>query len=402
MSRVIGNVGMLDLTEATEERLRTIERIGNIGVVVYRADTAHLLPLLQNAGNIGTTMEIPEGYQFYNGTLNLNEAYLTQLEQPQHIYVNGSVVIDKSVTQETYKNHQLNLKVNGDVYAPEHIAGLVTASLLQSGGSNGQVHAYRSEPRFDTGKVLLTNAYLNAIKEPLNLVLNGVLQLEKDLDMELFTARIEGIRLNGKVIIQEEQSAYLNEKLKTLNGVIEVIPAGFDHVTKVLKLNGRHIRRFQAQRFYTKKPILIDADVTREAFSQAVSEIRSTSFVVCSEEIEDLVWERCLNLNTEVVSYDQQYVYIGGEETWGEDQLLAMGPQTNFIVEGTWKLEDDVTEETLKRTLKTIDLFGEIIVGEKRIKGILYPYLRVNNGSMIVKGTEEQLAGIGNVGMLSL
>ena len=60
MSRIIENVGMLDLTQATEETVTSIERIGNVGLVIYRAETAHLLTLLKNAGNIGKTIEIPE------------------------------------------------------------------------------------------------------------------------------------------------------------------------------------------------------------------------------------------------------------------------------------------------------------------------------------------------------
>ena len=47
MSRIIENVGMLDLTQATEETVTSIERIGNVGLVIYRAETAHLLTLLK-------------------------------------------------------------------------------------------------------------------------------------------------------------------------------------------------------------------------------------------------------------------------------------------------------------------------------------------------------------------
>lgn len=248
----------------------------------------------------------------------------------------------------------------------------------------------------------MNNAYLASSNEPMELVLNGIVQLDKELDMEQFTARIESIRVNGKAVIHEHQSPYFYEKLKTINGLVEVIPAGFEYVTKPVRLNARTARRFKDHKLYTNKPLILEADVTRDAFSQALSEIQSTSFIICSEEIEDLVWERCPNLNTEIVSYERLFVFINGEETWSRDQLLALGQPASFIVDGTLTFDDDVTEEDIKASLSSLDLFGEVVVGEKRIKGILYPYLRVNNGSIIVKGTEEALAGIGNVGMLSL
>ncbi|MGG3283268.1 hypothetical protein [Paenibacillus solani] len=402
MSRMIGNVGVLDLTEATEESVTSIERIGNVGLVIYRSETSYLLTQLKNAGNIGKTIEIPEGHRYYSGTLRLSEDYFQLLEQPDRVFVNGTVIIDKGVSLEAFQNSPLHLVVNGEVYAPRHLAAAVTAALIKVGGASAEVHAYEYEPRFESGKVQLNNAYLTSSNEPMDLILNGKIQLDKELDMEQFAARIESLRINGKAVIYEHQSPYFYDKLKTMNGLVEVIPEGFEYVIKPLRLNARNIRRFKGHKFYTKKPFIIETDVSREAFSQAISEIHSTSFIICSEEIEDLVWERCPDLNTEIVSYERQFVFINGEETWSRDQLLALGQQASFIVDGTLTFDDDVTEEDIKASVSSLDLFGEVVVGEKRIKGILYPYLRVNNGSMIVKGTEEELAGIGNVGMLSL
>ncbi|MBT2765425.1 hypothetical protein [Paenibacillus sp. ISL-20] len=402
MSRMIGNVGMLDLTQATEESVTSIERIGNVGLVIYRAESAHLLMQLKNAGNIGKTLEIPEGHRYYSGTLRLDEEYFQLLEQPDRVFVNGTVIIDKEVSLEAFQNSTLHLVVNGEVYAHRHLAGAVTAALIKAGGASAEIYAYEYEPRFESGKVQLNNAYLASSNEPMDLVFNGMVHLDKELDMEQFTARIESIRVNGKAVIHEHQSPYFYDKLKTINGLVEVIPAGFEYVTKPLRLNGRTVRRFKGHKFYTKQPLIIEADVSRDAFSQAVSEIQSTSFIICSEEIEDLVWERCPSLNTEIISYERLFVFIHGEETWSRDQLLALEQPANFIVDGTLTLDEDVTEEDIKASVSSLDLFGEVVVGEKRIKGILYPYLRANNGSIIVKGTEDELAGIGNVGMLSL
>ena len=43
MSQRIGNVGLLNLVNATEESVKGIERIENVGLVLYGKENAHLL-----------------------------------------------------------------------------------------------------------------------------------------------------------------------------------------------------------------------------------------------------------------------------------------------------------------------------------------------------------------------
>ncbi|WP_106768700.1 hypothetical protein [Paenibacillus faecalis] len=401
MSKVIGNVGLLDLTQATEESVRSIDRIGNIGAVIYRAETAHLLTLLKNAGNIGKTLEIPKDHRYYSGMLYLNEEYF-KLMEPDSVFVKGVVFIDQQVTLETFQQGKLQLAVYGEVYTPQHLAGAVTSSLLKAGAAHAEIVSYTSMPRFESGTFQLTNTFFASALEPVNLVVNGVLELDRNLDMERFAARTEYIRINGKAIIYEEQSSCFYENLKSINGMVEVIPAGFQHLTKPLRLNARTIRRFKNEKLYTHDPIMIEADVSREALSSAIAQIKSTSLIICSEDVEDLMWERCCDLNTEIVSYEQAYVFIAGEETWSKDQLLAMDHPVNFIVDGTLNLDDDVTEEVLKDSVHSIDLFGEIVVAEQRMKGVLYRYLRADTGVIRLKGMDEKMEGIGNIGMLTL
>lgn len=402
MTQVIGNVGMLDLTQATEESVRSIAKIGNIGLVLYRAETAHLLTYLKQAGNIGKTLGIPRGYRYYQGMLRLNkESFKDSGEAAEKVWVNGMMLIEPEVTLEMIEKG-LPFAVNGQIYAPRHLAGAVMSLLLKAEGAAAEVLQYDSFPRFEEGKFRLTNAYLASAREPMHLVVDGVLELAEDLDMDQFAAKLECLRINGKVTVREEQSVIFYEKAKTVRGKMEIIPEGFRHVTKLLRLNGRSIRRFKGEKWYTKHPVILDADVSREDFRRAVSEIRSVSIVICSEELEDLVWERCPDLDTEIISYAQSFAFIEGREVWSKDQLLALGQPVQMIVEGTLVLADDVTGEVLKTALKSLDLFGEVLVKDPQLKGVLHGYVRSGNGEIRLEIEEEKPAGIGNIGMLSL
>ncbi|WP_223066924.1 hypothetical protein [Paenibacillus caui] len=338
--------------------------------------------------------------------MQLGENYFELLKQPEYLYANGVVIIDRNVSLDTFQKglEWLHLIVNGEIYSPSHLAGAVTAALTKAGGDAAEIHIYEyAPPRFEKGTLLLTNAYLESAEESLYLVVNGTLQLSKDLNMEQFAAQIDRLCVNGKAVVYEEQSAYFYKKNSSFSSCsVQLIPAGYEFLTKPLRLNARSIRRLNGHKLFTRKPIVIEADVSREALSHAIADIKSSSFIICSEDVEDLAFERCPDLDTEILSFEHSFVWIEDEETWSRDQFLALDQPVNFIVNGELILDGDVTDDVLKEKIQAIDLFGEIIIPEKRIKAVLYPYLRVNSGGIIEKGTEEEFLGMGNVGMLSL
>ncbi|OLO39255.1 hypothetical protein BTR23_09420 [Alkalihalophilus pseudofirmus] len=400
MNQQIGNVGLLNLMNATEDSIKGIERIENIGMVIYRKENAHLLSAL-SIGNIGKSMEVPEGYSLYNGILYIDESYLCSINKSTQLLVNGMVIIDKNVKTEQLNQEWLQLMVNGKVYSPTFLAGAVSQLLSKA---SLVIETYEEEPpRIENGEFTMTNSFLLSMDNPLHLIVNGKLQLAQDLDMNLFDEKINKLEINGLASIYEEQEAYLYKKTSSLtSSVVRVIPTGFEQVKKQLRLNAKSIRRFKKVKLFTKKPIVIESDVTREALTQAIEKIDSTSIIICHEEVEDLVFECCVQLETEVLSYEHKFVYIEGEEEWSNDQFLALDQPANFIVNGQLTLDLDVTEDVLREKMLTLDIFGEVIVPEKKYKGYLQNVIRLNTGTVKEKGKMEKSHFLDNVGELSL
>jgi hypothetical protein len=400
MNRKIGNVGVLDLTNATEASVKGIERIENVGMVLYRRESAHLISQL-NIGNIGKSLEIPEEYSFINGILNLDQAYLDSIQEPLKIMVNGVVIIDKDVQPDQIKKDLIKLVVNGKVYSPAHLSG--STSLLISEGSTVVETYDGAPPRFENGEFTLTNSFLQALDEPLYLVVSGLLTFSKDLNMEIFNEKISRLEVNGKITLYENQEPFLYKKTSSLAScVIEVIPNGFELVKKTLRLNGRSIRRFQSKKIYTKKPVILEEDVAREMLSDALVQIHSSSLIICHENVEDLIYERISILDTEVLTYEHSFVMIEGDEGWSNDQFLALDHPTNFIVKGQLTLDQDIEEDVLREKVLALDLLGEVIVPEKKLKGWLQNVIRINTGRIIEEGKKERVSGLNNVGKLSL
>ncbi|MCM3766282.1 hypothetical protein [Neobacillus niacini] len=400
MNQRIGNVGLLNLLDATEESIKGIERIENVGMVLYRKGNAHLLTGL-NIGNIGSTCELPEGYSILNGILKLDQAYLNSISKSIHLLVNGEVIVDKNIQPDDLKIGLLHLMVNGKVYCPDHLSGILSA-IISKGAF--ELESYQeTPPRLESGKFTLTNSFLRAIDEQAYLVISGVLSFSKDLNMEKFDEKISRLEVNGKISLYEEQEAFLYKKAASLAGCkIEVIPAGYEVLNRTLRLNNRSIRRFKQKNLYTKKPILFDADVQRDIITETIAKVHSTSIIVCHEQIEDLMYELTSSLDTEILSYEHSFIMIEGEEVWSNEQFLALDEPANFIVNGKLVLDKDVSEEVLRNKVTEIDNLGEITVRDKRLKGVLQNIVRVNTGIVEEEKVKEQGAALHNVGKLSL
>jgi hypothetical protein len=402
MGQRIGNVGLLNLLNATEESIKAYDRIENAGAVIYRKGQAHLLSAL-NIGNMGASMELPEDYSYYNGVLTIDAAYLQSLGAELKLLVNGTVIFGKDIGPEQLEKGLLALMVNGEIYAPAHLAGLVSR-LFPAG--NRTVNPYTgAPPRIENGNFTLSNAFLQAAELPAHLVINGMLTMPKDLDMDLFNEKISNIEVNGTLSVHEEQEVHVHKKMAASpNGVIQVIPAGYEVLKKIVKLNSRSIRSFQRKKLLTKKPLIFEKDIPRGSFEAAIEKIDSKSYIVCSEELEDLIYERLDRLETEVLSYEHQYILIEGEQEWSNDQFLSFHNPVNLIIEGVLVLNTDVTEEVLQDSLAAIDLFGEIQVNSKKTKRALQNKLRVNEGRIKEQGeaAEAERTGLQNVGELTL
>lgn len=401
MNQRIGNIGFLNLINATEESIKGIEEIENVGMVLYKKENVHFLSAL-NIGNIGATIEVPDGYHFYDGNLKVDKEYLQSISEPSSLFVEGAVIIDRDVQENEMKAAFQNIIVNGKVYCPAHLSGSIS-HFFSSKGSIEVVTFDGTPPRFEKGKLKLTNAFLKSIEEPQYLVVKGVLSFSKDLNMDKFVEKIGRLEVSGKIHVYEEQEVFLYNRIASLtSSKVEIVPEGYQELTKSLRLNARSIRRFQNQKLYTKKPIIVEADVSRELLSDSIANIHSSSFIICHENVEDLIYELCDLLDTEVLSYQHSFHIIEGEEVWSNDQFLALENPINIIVNGQLILDQDVKEEVIQQKVLAIDIFGEVIVPEKRLKGSLQDLIRVNTGSLDEAGKKERVPSLNNIGKLSL
>jgi hypothetical protein len=221
--------------------------------------------------------------------------------------------------------------------------------------------------------------------------------------METFHEKIEKLEVNGKISICENQESFLYKKVASLASChLEMIPEGYELVAKPLRLNARSIRRFKNKKLFTKKPIILDADVSREILANSIEMIHSSSVIICSEEVEDLVYERISLLDTEVLSYENRFVFIEGEEVWSNNHFQSFENPINLVVNGQLTLDKDVSGEVLSSKVAALDILGEVVVHDRKLKAPLQQVIRVNTGSIEEERKNEETSSLQNIGELAL
>ncbi|WP_227397063.1 hypothetical protein [Jeotgalibacillus aurantiacus] len=395
----IGNVGVINLTKATEKTVSEIESIENVGCIIYSRETAHLLSSLKSK-NVGASIEINGEFQTLTGETVLSRQYLQSIADPVQLLTVGSVIFDDDIEEEDLQGKIEGLYVVGSIVSPVHLQGIIQSKVKHM---TGMSETYSGEkPRTINGKHELNNAYLDSIQSSVKLTVNGKLTLAKDLSLEQLKTKIEHLTVNGLLYFHESQESAVFALSHTVNGETVKIPEGFTLLTSSQSYSARTLRRLKGAKLMTSKPIYFEKDVTREQLEQAIDQIQTTSIVVVDENLEDLLYEKT-NIEAEILSYEGQYVLIENEEQWATEEYAAYDKPVTLIVAGKLRFGEDLDISELKTTIKHIDLLGTMIADTPEIRGAVKALLRLKEGS--VEGAEQPADSdydVANYGELSL
>ncbi|KMK77733.1 hypothetical protein [Alkalihalobacillus pseudalcaliphilus] len=395
MGKKFGNVGVVNLMKATEKSMAEIDEIRNAGTVIYSPETAHLLTQLK-IGNLGTSFSIEGEVKSISGVLEIDANYLKQATNEVTILASGAIIIDQDVTPELLSETKLKLIVSGSVYSPSHLKGSVQMIISKQSGA---LAIYTGEkPKMTVGQLNLSNGYLQSLNDSSYLVVTGAIYFSEDLDLELFRQKISNIDLSGKIFIYEHQEAAFSNKGVVIGKTI-VIPTGYEYVSKRIEASNLSLKRFKGKSISTTKPIILRKDVSRDAFESSFSKIHSSSYIICHEEIEDLVYEKLDLLETEVFSYSNAFKLITGE-TWTESDFSLLEEDTVLIVAENFKVEGSISKEAMAH-LKEIVLLDTITVEDVAVKSLLQTKVIYSEGDIVLQ-QPSHASDLENIGELTL
>ena len=401
MGNSIGNIGVLDLTSATEESVRGISSIGNVGIIICSSGNTKLVSLL-NIGNIGSLDEVPIGCKFVHGKIEMNGKYFESIKEPISLFVAGQVIIKKDVTKEDIENKIGFLGIKGQVICPEKLTGALESKCNKI---KGQLIPYSNNYHISTGKVDIDNSFLKSLEEKTLLIVIGKASVVDDIDTALFDEKIENIEIIGKALIKEKYSDLLKNKFKLQSGLsckLEVIPYGYSYIDDDIYIDSLTIKKFNHVNIYAAGMLRFGNDITDGMLHEHIEAIKTKDIIVCNNKIREAVLTLC-DASSQILDYSGKVTVIDSEHTIMQSELKYSPEKISYIVHGDLKVDSEVLPETFIEKVESIDNFGDITCSKEHY-GLVQLKLRTNDGDVSIIGDKNsgEGCGIGNIGYLKL
>jgi hypothetical protein len=373
----LGNVGVLDLRTTQAEALEHIEWIDNVGTVLVSEETEMLLPQL-SIGNLGGAATVPKECKLVDGELSLNHTFFAAGNTVNNL-VNGTVKINVDVTKGDLENGITFLAVNGLVLCPRDLI-----PVLQSRTEyiKGNLVSLEDNTRILIGRHEVNHTFCQTLNTPVNLILVGKVDMTELLSAD-DVHYIENLEIIGKLKIAEENLQLLGDKLvqsPTLHiGV--TLPSGYTYIKQPLTLNAGALQRFNQAKLFTESRIIIEKDVTAEAFQQAVSHVRTRDYVICPEALQSTLLTISDVTGENLLTFSEELVMTEGKHTLTAAELKYRPQRFALLVEGKLEIADDVKPDEFFQRIESVYNFGKIVASDE-ICGILQTKLRTRKGSI--------------------
>ncbi len=380
MSKIL-NIGVLDVREVNEEVAAKISELKNIGVIIHN-DRSRVLLKDAKKTNIASTMKIPDGldlkFVMNNGEMKIDQEYLDGFPSPIVLLVNGRIVFDKSIENNTLDEKIYSLIVNGEVICPKRLAGLIQTK----GTINGQILSYKSSYNFYNDSIILTNRFLKGLKPGSQLSLKKLIVLE-DIDLVLLKDKISNIEVLNKLIIVEEYedllSQYIDEYYEVNKTIIPADGREVRYIDEDITLNNASLKRYENNIIYVDGTVSIklNEDIN---FGKHI-ELLICNKLVCNSETYETIKN---NLGEDV-----KVEIIEGELLENLGKMILTGKieeKTTIINKGKLLLDENLDYDSFAKYVVSIKNYG-VIEGPEDKLSIIRSVVRENYGK--IKATGE-------------
>lgn len=403
VGRVIGNIGNLDLRNATEESVAQIRRIGNVGMVAYSPETAHLLPLL-NIGNMGSAISIPTDAKFSTGEVKFDSSYPRESKEPLNLAIVGQLIVESSVTAEDIENKIDKLFVVGQVVCPQNLRGAISGKIADM---TGQIHTYGENARLHMGNLTLDEAYLQTLEDGAEVHVFGKVDAPQLLDEALLKTRLGKLQVFGKIHCREENLATLRAALSASahQPTISFVPAGFTPIDRRLDLDNTTLSALPSRQLYCTGLVVVDPEVGVDALDAALDAFVATRLLIAPVALREVLVKKCNILETKAIFYSGELWHIEDEGELLPSRFDYLTDKATLVVREHLHIADDLEAKLLAERFDKIHNLAAISCTPAQM-GAIQARLGLNEGELIdstrVEEEEEGEEGMGNIGHLAL
>lgn len=396
--KIYRNIGVLDVRKAKPEAFENIYKFENIGAIISLTNQQELLSHIHQE-NIAVTISLPadEEVDFIssNGSLKVDEKYLSGLVNPAYFMVNGKMIIEAIENTELLKKIK-NILVNGLLFITDDNRPLIEA--------NSQVNG--KTITFTAGDVILEYPFemnevnLIGLTPGSSIVVPSIIATET-IDEMLLKETITRIKILNTLVATRDNLKILMPLIINYSTIDKVIvPDGFVYY-KDLTLDDMKLRTMKHRKIFVKNKLTIESSA--EDVLKCCDNIISHELVIRKEDLDDImpimdkvetikIYDSEMLENSTVLKLNKAYLE-------GSNQLAI----SNY---GLLVIEDDVTPELFDEMVKYIENYGKI-----RCNDSIYPKVgertRKNFGLITTdkgksKNHEDEYTIIANMGSLEL
>lgn len=400
----IGNVGVLDIREATLESIEDIEKIANVGMVIYSPNTRAFLTKL-NILNMGTSIEVPDSYKFINGEMEITADLLSGALEPLSLLVNGELFIKSDVTVENFEQKIDKLVVNGEIFCPKSLLPILYAKLQEV---NGEIVSYNENASIYRGSQTIDNSFLQVLNPKSHVIVMGKATINEDIDADLFDEKIDKLEILGKLVLANPKLLdSVNKKLENRERTaIEILQLDdFIKVEGDVTIDSLSIRKFNNSKVAFQDSVRFDEDVTEDVLKKHIQKIRTKGTIICKKELKSAILDLLEDINVNILTYSEKLIINQSEHRMTKEELKYLPKGLTIINHGLLHINEDIPPEMLLEKLEFLDNFGEILAGPEQY-GVIMTRVRTQQG--MIQSTEKQSGAeqgkkrIGNIGYLKL
>ena len=395
----IGNVGVLDIRNATEESVDSIRSIGNVGTIVHSPETASLASRL-SIGNVGNYFEVTGDFRTHNGHLTITRDFFKGLSSPLSLVVNGHIQVDADVEHADIEANLAGLSLNGHLMCPENLVGVIQGKIRNM---NGHIQTYVPGDRLYLGRLRIDDTYLRTLPDDSTLTVVGRIVMTEIVSNELIAQKIAKIKHIGRMRIREENAEAILSRLDdspTESGV-SVIPEGFAPIDHQLVLDEATLDSLQSRKLYCTDWVIVDDSMDAEVLDSKLDALVAQG-VVCPERLKAQVASKADLTQTRSVFYAGNLWLVEGELRVMPSRFEFMEGNATLVVFGELNIDSAVEPGTLAERLVSVHNFGEISGTADQI-GAIQARLASGDGELNVSSQTEQATNdIGNMAHLVL
>jgi hypothetical protein len=392
MGTMIKEVAFLDLTEASEETLAQITAIKKVAFMIYNEKFEPFMSKI-DFHEIASSVKVPGPFSLINGKLTMDKGFLNSVSEPMFYLINGKMTIKPDVTPELIDQAISGLYLNGKIYCPEHVQGMLHQKIRQQ---NGKIVTYMAQAtHLEPNKLTLTNTYLKSLDLETNLVVAGQFRMDTHLDKQLFNEKIKHIQFLNGALIPEAFAETLYEKLVEGAGTLTFIPEGYTYFEGNLHLDSDVIERYNTAKLYISGAAFFDETVSDSLVRQHLSAIIAEEGIYARAELKRALLDLC-DPSVKLTTYSGVLRIVDGEHTLTQPELDYTEGKITYIIQGVLQIDKGVEPKALLEKIERVDLYGVISGGMEQC-GVLQTKLRIKEGVIDSedepKGTEADQNG---------